>query len=145
MNAFKQGSFHLIHCDVFDAAASRLVLRADAVYDKDSFSVIPPKLRAKYVNLIENVTNRKTKMLLVTERFNVWDRAPEQQEKAPFAVNGQEELFQLYGKIVNGERKNIKRLASIPWTDGSKLTELGFPEDYDGAFTDIWYIECGHK
>jgi len=141
---YKQGPFHLILSDIFDAAAARLILRADAVFDKEALSVIAPRLRPKYMNLMSNVMDRKTKILLVTERFNVWDRDPEQQDAAPFSIDGKEELFRLFSKMINAERANIRLLESTPWS-AQKLREYGFPQNYDGAFTDIWFIQCQRR
>ena len=96
---------------------------------------------------MENVVNRKAKIVLVTERFNVEDRDVKQQLKAPFSIDGEGEVFSLYRKMINMEPKNIKLMKSIRWIDEGeygkeRLKELGFPEDYSEAYSDVWLIQC---
>eukprot|EP00483_Globobulimina_turgida_P007210 UN07224 len=125
----------------------RLILRADAIYDNQSLSVINPKRRKQYVYLMQNVIAKKCNILLVTERYNIDDRDEVQRYKSPFSINSKDEIFSLYKKLVNMEPKNIELLKSTRWCDDGvdgreKLKNLGFEENYQDAYTDVWLIQC---
>ena len=74
------------------------IYRADAVYDNQSLSYIHPKRRKSYIYSMENVVNRKAKIVLVTERFNVEDRDEKQQLKAHFQLMVRQKCLVYIGK-----------------------------------------------
>ena len=135
---YKHKQYNLINCNIFDASIPRLVLRADAIYDNKSLSIILPKRRSQYINLIKNIISRKCKILLVTERFDTNQQIDIDNDLPTiYPINSKHELFKLYKKLINMESKNIKLLNSIPWNN-DKLKLYGLSE----AFTDIWLIQC---
>eukprot|EP01083_Nonionella_stella_P004398 12706_1 len=149
INLYKEHAYNLINADIFDASMQRLILRADAVYDNQALSVINPKRREQYLYLMQNVVHKNAKILLVTERYNIEERAEEQRDEAPYSINSKDEIFSLYKKLVNMEPKNVKLLKSIPWIETGaygkqKLKSHGFATDYTGAYTDVWLIQCQH-
>lgn len=139
---YKHKNYNLINCDIFDASMPRLILRADAIYDNQSFSIINPKRRSQYINLLKNITSNKCKILLVTERFDEYvndkDKDDDNDIEIPFySINSKDELFKEYKKLCNMEPKNIKLLDSIPWNE-DRLKTFGLKE----ASSDVWLIDC---
>ncbi len=108
----------LLSGDIFDLDKTNLG-PVDAIYDRAALIALPIKIRQKYAQKINSLTEPHTQILLITFRYN-----ENEMEGPPFSVNKQE-IQKLYGESFHISLLYNERVLKIPEHLGAKgLSQL---------------------
>ena len=144
---YNENNYNIIHCDLFNAAMSRLVLAADCIYDHGSLSAIDPNYRNDYIKFCKNILSKKGKILLTTYDYSKinensgngdngsgngsgGDKDSGNDTKTtthngisapPYSMN-KEDIYRLYEEILNGKDEKDK-MSNLILLETSKMSE----------------------